>query len=252
METEQEEVATTKKIFIFGIEAVLALTFGTFLLILHAVIIIKTKAIEKIVHKLATIFPFLKRLGFGNEKPPEQVVRINADSCCICFGEINREVNATCGHIFCGKCLVDFWESKNKIKLKCPLCRRDINMIIVNFSPYEASYGDPVTRKVIQSIKYYNICFSNQHRTMLQVVLDSPYLMRRLIFSLATKEGFTFFLKRILGSMYIIALVVYIVSPLDLIPDYIMILGWVDDAIAVIYLIMYVTILYYNFLRERN
>lgn len=252
METEQEEMATTKKIFVFGIEAVIALTLGTVLLILNTIIIWKTKVFEKVIHKLAKIFPFLKRFGFGNEKPQEQVQRISAESCCICFGEIDKEVNATCGHIFCGKCLVDFWESKNKCKLKCPLCRRDINMIIINFSPYEASYGDPVTRNIIKSIKYYNICFSNQPRNMLQVVLDAPYLMRRLIISLSTKEGFTFFLKRVLGSLYIIALVVYILSPLDLIPDYIMILGWVDDAIAVIYLIMYVTILYYNFLRERN
>jgi len=252
---EEEENSPTRSVFVFGFEAIIALTLGTFFLCFNAFLVWKTKIIEKIIEKCVDKFPILKLFGFG--KPPsdtqqEAVQRIGAENCCICFGDINREVSSTCGHIFCGKCLIEFWESKNKNKLQCPLCRRDINMIIINFSTSDVPPTDVETKKVIRDIKFYNKCFSTHTRTIYQVLLDSPYLMRRLIFSLSTREGFTFFLKRILGSLYILALVVYIVSPLDLIPDYIMILGWIDDAVAVIYLILYVTILYYNFLRERN
>jgi len=253
---EEEENSPTRNIFVFGFEAIIALTLGMFFLCCNTIILWKTKIIEKIIEKCVDKLPILKLFGFG--KPPaenqeEQAApRIGSDSCCICFGDITREVSSTCGHIFCGKCLIEFWESKNKNKLQCPLCRRDINMIIINFSTSDVPPNDLETKKVIRDIKFYNKCFSKHPRTIYQVLQDSPYLMRRLIFSLSTREGFTFFLKRVLGSLYILALVVYILSPLDLIPDYIMILGWIDDAVAVIYLILYVTILYYNFLRERN
>lgn len=247
-----EERTPFMRVFVFGLEAIIAMALGTCFLCCNIVLLWKTHVFERLIAKLGDLFPFLRLIGFRKRPPVEITPRVYSDYCSICYGDIRREVSSTCGHIFCGKCLIEFWESRNKNRLQCPLCRRDINMMIINFSKYDVPSGDTEAKKIIRSVRYYNAVFSNQSRTIFQILLDSPYLMRRLIFSLSSKEGVTFFLKRILGSLYILALLVYILSPLDLIPDYILILGWVDDAIAAIYLILYVTILYYNFLRERN
>ena len=180
---EEEENSATRNIFVFGFEAIIALTLGMFFLCCNTIILWKTKIIGKIIEKCVDKFPILKLFGFG--KPPaenqeEQAApRIGSESCCICFGDITREVSSTCGHIFCGrfshfflthtfckgKCLIEFWESKNKNKLQCPLCRRDINMIIINFATSDVPPTDLETKKVIRDIKFYNKCFSKNPRT---------------------------------------------------------------------------------------
>jgi uncharacterized membrane protein YkvA (DUF1232 family) len=47
-------------------------------------------------------------------------------------------------------------------------------------------------------------------------------------------------------------MILYILSPLDVIPDYIPVIGWIDDAIVIVHLMLYISVLYYNFLRQRN
>jgi Uncharacterized conserved protein len=61
-----------------------------------------------------------------------------------------------------------------------------------------------------------------------------------------------FVIRKCLRSLYVLALLVYIISPLDLIPDAIPIIGWIDDAIAILFLILYITCLYYSFIRLRQ
>jgi len=67
---------------------------------------------------------------------------------------------------FKGKCLIDFWEIKNRSKIHCPLCRRDINMIIINFSQDEIPANDEESRKIIENVRFYNVCYSKQPRTV--------------------------------------------------------------------------------------
>ena len=53
--------------------------------------------------------------------------------------------------------------------------------------------------------------------------------------------------------IYIIGLVVYFVSPFDLIPEFVFgIIGFIDDVIVVIYGIVALSTVFYQFMRERN
>ena len=104
---EEEENSPTRSVVVFGFEAIIALTLGTFFLCCNTIILWKTKIIGKIIEKCVDKFPILKLFGFGKSGPEAQqeeaAPRIGAENCCICFGDINREVSSTCGHIFCGR-----------------------------------------------------------------------------------------------------------------------------------------------------
>jgi len=99
---EEEELAPTKKILFFGLEAIIAMTLGTFFLLCSAISLCKTKLIEKLIEKSAHYLPILKLFGLGEQLEENRASRIGADNCCICLGNINWEVSSTCGHIFCG------------------------------------------------------------------------------------------------------------------------------------------------------
>ena len=43
-------------------------------------------------------------MGYGRRRNEASAQnRIETDECCICYSNIEFEVGATCGHIFCGK-----------------------------------------------------------------------------------------------------------------------------------------------------
>ena len=54
----------------------------------------------------------------------------------------------------------------NRQKLKCPLDRRDIPMILINFPKNEESLTDPVSKLIIENVIKYNISFSNLPRSV--------------------------------------------------------------------------------------
>ena len=48
--------------------------------------------------------------------------------CAICAERIEFEVESNCGHVYCAKCFVEFWRSRNNEQLDCPYCRRPISL----------------------------------------------------------------------------------------------------------------------------
>ena len=102
MEIYEDEMAPTKRIFVFGLEAIIAMVLGIFFLFCNTVILWKTQVIGRLIDWLVDIFPPLRLLGFGKKIEIPTAPRINADNCCICLDDIQKEVSSTCGHIFCG------------------------------------------------------------------------------------------------------------------------------------------------------
>lgn len=87
---------------VFSQEAIIALSFAMLFFVCNTLILFKSQIPHKIVNKISDIFPMLKFFGIGRITEVEVAPRINADTCCFCCGDIQREVGATCGHIFCG------------------------------------------------------------------------------------------------------------------------------------------------------
>lgn len=102
MEIIEEDMAEGKRFFCFGLEAIIAMTLGIFFLCCNTIVLFKSKIIEKIKDKLLQMCPLLKLFTTKQQTEVQVASRINSDHCCICFGDINKEVSSTCGHIFCG------------------------------------------------------------------------------------------------------------------------------------------------------
>jgi len=63
---------------------------------------------------------------------------------------------------FKGSCILKFWFSKSKEKLDCPLCRRDIKMLMINNSNPESIETIQSTNHhmITQNVEEYNKLFS--------------------------------------------------------------------------------------------
>jgi hypothetical protein len=63
--------------------------------------------------------------------------------------------------------MVDFWQAKGHTKLNCPLCRREIKMILINFDHSNLGDQDIEKKRIVENIKTYNANFSNHPRTVI-------------------------------------------------------------------------------------
>jgi len=68
-----------------------------------------------------------------------------------------------------------------------------------------------------------------------------------------TREGLRFLLYSVRSSVVLVFLILYILSPLDLIPEVIFgLIGFIDDLIAMAILIYFLAELYYQYMMRRN
>ena len=68
-----------------------------------------------------------------------------------------------------------------------------------------------------------------------------------------TREGLRFLLYSVRSSVVLVFLILYILSPLDLIPEAIFgLIGFIDDLIAMAILIYFLAELYYQYMMRRN
>ena len=77
-------------------------------------------------------------------EPPEVHPLFGEGECSICLDQPKKlEVSATCGHSFCGGCLMDIFERDRASKITCPLCRKEITTI---FKWHWPDGGDPMEK----------------------------------------------------------------------------------------------------------
>lgn len=51
------------------------------------------------------------------------------ENCSICTDVFKHPVELDCGHVFCGKCIVDYYIHNGRRNLSCPLCRANVRII---------------------------------------------------------------------------------------------------------------------------
>ncbi|XP_052189187.1 uncharacterized protein LOC127799307 [Diospyros lotus] len=181
------------------------------------------------------------------EAPPEN------DCCSICHANFNVPCQANCSHWFCGNCILQAWSYGSTFQpCKCPLCRREITLLI----PSDASSRqrqDSQVAETLGNIERYNRYFGERANGLIQRLQDLPFLLRRLLREIMDPQrSLPLFIRaRVYLAMLVSA--IYILSPVDIIPEGILgIIGLFDDALIALICFLHVAALYRSVLLFRH
>lgn len=150
--------------------------------------------------------------------------QVSSSSCPVCLEDhIRTPVTSQCGHVVCGQCWVAMAERKDP--LECCVCRARVTLLIplYGMGGDGSASSDPV---VAQWIARFNQSQSRESRQLWPAMQEDYQLVRRSFRSTISFRAAVFF------SLAIV--VAYCLSPLDLIPDSIPVVGLLDDALIVL------------------
>lgn len=188
-------------------------------------------------------------------------VRANIHDCSICLGEASYAIETNCGHIFCGQCLITYYDTIRSSSVStvihpfdtptCPYCRQRMTVLLLYFSENERNTADleEIERRnvLIGSVRDYNRRFSGEPRSLVEHLRDLPVLLRHLGAFIWSGEGISWLFRLrifILGAMAVI----YLLSPFDIVPEAVFgVIGILDDIIILALFLLYAGILYRNF-----
>ena len=87
---------------------------------------------------------------------------------------------------------------------------------------------------------------------MFDKLKDMPFLVSRFTAEIRSSNG-AILIQNFHFIVYIVCLVAYTLSPLDLLPELVFgAIGLIDDVIVVVYILVAISSVFYQFLVERN
>lgn len=235
-------------VLLFGVFAILLI----FLLVLHQ---LSRRFQRRGIHPAlaATIQTVIDNL-------PEQddpLIRQHADNtrvyeedyaCPICMNNpVILPLETNCGHVFCSQCFSLYLNHTQSLHAsQCPLCRSRVTLLILML-PREAYRELP---NLLHKIDYYNRKFSGEPRTLMEHIYDTPTLLRHLVAAFFSPNMLHYtILARIV--MALLAMTIYLISPLDIIPDTLGLFGLIDDVIIILSIVCFVGNMYREYLIQR-
>lgn len=182
----------------------------------------------------------------------------NLERCPICLHEHQLAVETNCGHLYCGNCLRTYIYIRGIMsRIACPMCRQQISVLFACFTERElqrtpASDVGPDVQVLYQMIADYNRRFSGEPRSFMEMIRDCPTLMRHLWNEFFSVGGLML-MFRIRIVLCFLAAVMYLVSPLDIIPEAVFgVLGLLDDVFVLFLLAIYISIIYRRLVVSRS
>jgi len=169
-----------------------------------------------------------KKGGHISTRPP------SGAECSVCLEAFICPVQANCGHYFCARCFLQMFNYSPGVvpsPVRCPLCRRKID--IVHNSSTEEEKNDQNHKDLFLRLQEYNQRFSNEPRTIFQMIRDTPTLLRRLWRDM-THGRLLFIIRNVRFLLLFMAIIFYILSPLDIVPEGVIgMVGLLDDILVV-------------------
>ena len=173
------------------------------------------------------------------------------EQCPICLDMLTMPIETNCGHIFCGSCIIAYWDAGSWLRgMNCPICRQEVSLLLAPSTLTEEEVTDEARQSLLR-INDYNRRFSGEPRTLLENIQDAPVLFRHLLRELFSVNGLVA-MFRVRVFLYLFFAFFYFISPLDLIPESVTgVLGFIDDIIVFLVVLVYVTVLYRNYVTEQ-
>jgi RING finger protein 170 len=153
--------------------------------------------------------------------------------------------------MFCGECITAYWRYGDWLgAINCAVCRAAVTILLVSFQ--EADLEDPSRERILEEVREYNSRFSGEPRPLLDYIRDIPVLLPHLAAQFFSLTGIiAMFRLRVL--MCVTVAFIYILSPLDILPEAIFgIVGMLDDAFVVLMFAMYISLAYRQFIAGGN
>jgi RING finger protein 170 len=173
-------------------------------------------------------------------------------TCPVCISEARFPVETNCGHVFCGQCMMTYWEIRNRLAaVRCPSCRQQVTILLTCFSDAETQDTSADKQQIVDGINRYNRRFSGQPLSWMEYLMDLPTLLRHCISEVLSLSGLIWMFRLRVLVCFLFALL-YLVSPLDILPEAIFgFFGLLDDVFVVLIMAIYVSIIYRRLIAAR-
>ncbi|XP_074065150.1 E3 ubiquitin-protein ligase RNF170 isoform X2 [Macrotis lagotis] len=170
-------------------------------------------------------------------------------SCPICLHQASLPIETNCGHLFCGTCIIAYWQYGSWLgAISCPICRQTVTLLLPVFG--EENQTQDVS-ELHQDINDYNRRFSGQPRSIVERIMDLPTLLRHAFREMFSVGGL-FWMFRIRILLCLLGAFFYLISPLDFVPEALFgILGFLDDFFVIFLLLIYISIMYREVITQR-
>ncbi|GFO03188.1 E3 ubiquitin-protein ligase rnf170 [Plakobranchus ocellatus] len=193
-------------------------------------------------------------VSLGGARPSRRTHHRNDGqlSCPICLGSAVLAVETNCGHVFCGHCMVTYWQHQTWLgAIRCPSCRTQVSLLLLNFTAEEHAADSDERREVINKINQYNRRFSGEPRTIQEYLQDLPTLLRHAFHEFFSVGGLMWMFRFRIGIL-VLAAFLYLISPLDILPEAVFgIIGFLDDIFIILLLAIYISIIYRQVITAR-
>ncbi|CAH1774312.1 unnamed protein product [Owenia fusiformis] len=191
--------------------------------------------------------PHMQNSGSRHSERREAVI-----TCPICLGDALFAIETNCGHIFCGQCIITYWQHGTWLgAVACPVCRQQVSLLLFHFTDGERNSESEEKNEVMREINLYNRRFSGEPRDLMDYLRDLPTLLRHAFTEFFSVGGLIWMFRLRIIVCFFLALV-YFLSPLDIIPEAMFgILGFLDDFFILLLLAIYISIIYRRFVESR-
>uniref|UniRef100_UPI00358E6682 E3 ubiquitin-protein ligase RNF170-like isoform X2 n=1 Tax=Myxine glutinosa TaxID=7769 RepID=UPI00358E6682 len=151
------------------------------------------------------------------------------DTCPICLQDPTGPVETSCGHIFCGACLVTYWRTGSWLEpVRCPVCRSPVSLLI---PLYEQESNTDLT----DTIREYNHLMCEQPRTIMTQIRELPTLFRLLCRAVFSNGASLAPLLSLRLFVTLFASAFYLIWPWDGLPEAALgFIGFADDLLLLL------------------